>query len=343
MITSVSRLRAFAVAATVLTTAALAASACPAGSAGATPTTRMLAAAPAVSTTHPFSDPVYYPLHAAMWMNCVRHNPGCNHDKGFWSIDMVVPTKNAKVGVYAMGAGIVHVQVAHGTPCPSSTSSFGTSIWIDHGVGVVSRYGHFASLSVHTGEYVAVGQLLGLTGTTGKRSNCVNTYLDYEVLHHGLGGTPAEIKTTRACAQSSSAHSSTWPTALNSSWTTWDKVPMGGHPPNKIPAAYTGCLPSGAPKTPGKPSGVSITRSGSGSLTVHWTHATTSSVVLQFGAYKSGKLPAVQNLTYLTVAGSKTSYKLTHLRNGTKYGVKISFHNSVGFGRPSSIYTGTPV
>ena len=46
----------------------------------------------------------------------------------------------------------------------------GQSIYIDHGMGVITRYFHLSSISVSEGEKVAAGQTIGLAGATGRAS-----------------------------------------------------------------------------------------------------------------------------------------------------------------------------
>ncbi len=46
----------------------------------------------------------------------------------------------------------------------------GRSIYIDHGMGIVSMYFHLSKSLVHKGEYVKKGQIIGLSGATGRVS-----------------------------------------------------------------------------------------------------------------------------------------------------------------------------
>lgn len=301
-------------------------------------------ALPSPSTDHPFSDPVWYPLQAEMWMNCAGGgswsvNPGCGSHKPFFSIDEVDPKTYDHPLVFAMGAGIVHIITAHGASCPASPTSFGTSLYIDHGGGVVSRYGHFSSLLVSNGQRVVAGQRIGRIGTTGKGGNCSHSYLDYEVMHHGIKGTSAFIGTLKAC-KGSATTASTWPTALG--YSAWNKVPMGGSPPKMIPAAGSHCLPTKAPATPNPPTGFTLSH-GSGYVTVHWTRQSSArSVLVQWAATVSGRLPSPEKLHYTIVPGTASSTKISGLHNGTRYGFKVSFHNTVGYSRPTTTHTTVP-
>ncbi len=58
-------------------------------------------------------------------------------------------------------------------------NSYGTMIEIDHGYGVVTRYGHNAKNFVKVGDRVKRGMLIGLVGNTGKSTG---PHTHYEVL-----------------------------------------------------------------------------------------------------------------------------------------------------------------
>jgi murein DD-endopeptidase MepM/ murein hydrolase activator NlpD len=70
--------------------------------------------------------------------------------------------------VRASAAGRVTRAGAHG--------SYGNQVAIDHGVlgGLALRtsYGHLSSMAVSTGQFVAAGQLIGRSGTTGSSTGC---------------------------------------------------------------------------------------------------------------------------------------------------------------------------
>ncbi|MBU4315178.1 peptidoglycan DD-metalloendopeptidase family protein [Patescibacteria group bacterium] len=66
---------------------------------------------------------------------------------------------------------------------------YGYLVEIDHGNGIVTRYGHHASLYVTQGQYVNAGEALGLCGTTGNSSG---THLHLEVIVNGVRKNPLE-------------------------------------------------------------------------------------------------------------------------------------------------------
>lgn len=66
---------------------------------------------------------------------------------------------------------------------------YGYAVDIDHGNGIITRYGHHAALYVSAGEYVSAGQAIGLCGTTGTSTG---THLHFEVIVNGVKKNPLE-------------------------------------------------------------------------------------------------------------------------------------------------------
>jgi murein DD-endopeptidase MepM/ murein hydrolase activator NlpD len=58
---------------------------------------------------------------------------------------------------------------------------FGLSLFISHGFGVVTRYGHLSSTTVKVGQRVRRGDPIAMTGSTGRSTG---PHLHYEVLVH---------------------------------------------------------------------------------------------------------------------------------------------------------------
>ncbi|MFQ5877051.1 MAG: M23 family metallopeptidase, partial [Acidobacteriota bacterium] len=58
---------------------------------------------------------------------------------------------------------------------------FGNSIFISHGYGIVTRYGHLQAAKVRVGQRVKRGDVVGLVGSTGRSTG---PHLHYEVLVH---------------------------------------------------------------------------------------------------------------------------------------------------------------
>jgi murein DD-endopeptidase MepM/ murein hydrolase activator NlpD len=66
---------------------------------------------------------------------------------------------------------------------------YGNTIILDHGLGLMTLYGHLSTVSVKAGDTVAKGQEIGRTGTTGL---AIGDHLHYEVLVNGVSVTPLE-------------------------------------------------------------------------------------------------------------------------------------------------------
>jgi murein DD-endopeptidase MepM/ murein hydrolase activator NlpD len=64
---------------------------------------------------------------------------------------------------------------------------YGNMIEIDHGYGVVTRYGHNSKHLVKVGDYVKRGQVISLVGSTGRSTG---PHLHYEVLLHNIPVSP---------------------------------------------------------------------------------------------------------------------------------------------------------
>lgn len=72
---------------------------------------------------------------------------------------------------YAAAGGVVQFAGAR--------NGYGNTVEIDHGNGLITRYGHFYSLYVTSGQSVSAGDPLGRCGSTG---NSTGTHLHFEVI-----------------------------------------------------------------------------------------------------------------------------------------------------------------
>ena len=70
-----------------------------------------------------------------------------------------------------------------------NAGGYGNFVIIDHGNGIVTRYGHHAKLYVNAGDQVKKGQAIGLCGTTGRSTG---THLHFEVMVNGGFRNPLE-------------------------------------------------------------------------------------------------------------------------------------------------------
>lgn len=92
--------------------------------------------------------------------------------------------------VYAVAAGSVRYTQDGWTPAHGVGGmwSFGNSVFIEHGDGWISAYGHLSALAVVSGETVTQGQLIGYIGSTG---NSTGPHLHLALYHNrnaGIGG-----------------------------------------------------------------------------------------------------------------------------------------------------------
>ena len=79
--------------------------------------------------------------------------------------------------------GEPYAAAASGTIVAAGWSGgYGNMILIDHGNGVMTRYGHASRLLVSVGQHVSQGQTIGLVGTTG---NSTGPHLHFEVILNG--------------------------------------------------------------------------------------------------------------------------------------------------------------
>ena len=81
--------------------------------------------------------------------------------------------------VYAPADGLVTYSAAFGT--------YGNFVAINHGYGMVTRYGHLSRMRVKPGELVKRGQLIANIGNTGRSTG---PHLHYEVLLNGIHVNP---------------------------------------------------------------------------------------------------------------------------------------------------------
>lgn len=286
-----------------------------------------------VSASHPYSDPIWYPLRVSSFMDCVKNNPGCKTPHSEWMMDVVPDGQGqrmSRAGVYAMGAGIVRYGDASGARC-GVENSYGTWIWIDHGAGTLSRYGHLSSITVRNGQYVAAGQQIGVVGTTGKRQNCHVAYTNFSIQHNGLKTTNGvEFKTLQACSARTGARQ-TWPTAI-SRYSRWNSMPTK----TLIPASSGSCIAARTPATAPRLSGVAIAR-GKGKLRVAWKRPAasyrTTVVMVEISEWHTGgrywDLP--RNSRWVAVSASKTSVTVGRLTRNRLHRVRVFTHNPAGW------------
>ena len=70
------------------------------------------------------------------------------------------------------------------------TGPYGNMVEIDHGMGVVTRYGHMKSVAVAVGDHVGFRQEIGVIGNTGRSTS---RHLHYEILVDGAPHDPGRV------------------------------------------------------------------------------------------------------------------------------------------------------
>jgi murein DD-endopeptidase MepM/ murein hydrolase activator NlpD len=70
--------------------------------------------------------------------------------------------------------------------------AYGNLLIVDHGFGLVTKYGHLSSYLVKPGDHVTRGQVIGRVGNTGRSTGY---HLHYEVLANGRLLNPLELLT----------------------------------------------------------------------------------------------------------------------------------------------------
>ncbi|OGL67038.1 hypothetical protein A2856_00945 [Candidatus Uhrbacteria bacterium RIFCSPHIGHO2_01_FULL_63_20] len=68
-------------------------------------------------------------------------------------------------------------------------NGYGYTVEVEHGNGLVTRYGHHSKLYVKAGDAVKMGDLLAQTGTTGRSTG---THLHFEVIKNGKFQNPLD-------------------------------------------------------------------------------------------------------------------------------------------------------
>jgi murein DD-endopeptidase MepM/ murein hydrolase activator NlpD len=68
-----------------------------------------------------------------------------------------------------------------------NSGGYGNMVELDHGRGIVTRYGHMSAVLVHAGDHVTRGQQIGRMGSTGRSTG---NHLHYEVRIDGKPVNP---------------------------------------------------------------------------------------------------------------------------------------------------------
>lgn len=87
-------------------------------------------------------------------------------------------------GIYAADSGVV-THAGYGR----TTGGYGYYVDVDHGGGVLTRYGHASKIFVSVGDQVTKGQTIAMVGTTGRSTG---THLHFEVRVNGRVTNPLD-------------------------------------------------------------------------------------------------------------------------------------------------------
>jgi hypothetical protein len=307
------------------------------------------------STAHPFSDPVWWPLSTETKTDCYSGNPGCTSPRYHteWLMDPVSTNRSvagptAHEPVFAMGAGIVHYGVSRDVGCGQAHGR-GNFLWIDHGNGTLSWYGHLAwPFKAKNGQYVTARTQIAEIGNSGY-SNCRTFptlhYIDIAVERgatNGLNnGTYVQLSQLKACV---GGQVQSWPRDLpqnRGAWKKWNDVPRSQRGNEIIiPASdrSRSCIPA-TPRTPNRATSVRLVKAGSGALRASWARPTSgpapSSIVVNMQEYhpsihrwldlRKHTLPAAQRSTVFGKLHLKHTFRVT-----------VTFRNSVGYSARSA-------
>jgi len=66
-------------------------------------------------------------------------------------------------------------------------NGLGLAVYVSHGYGLTTRYGHLSKIEVETGQQVTRGDEIGRVGSTGRATGY---HLHYEVLQDGRSVNP---------------------------------------------------------------------------------------------------------------------------------------------------------
>ncbi|MGQ0466779.1 MAG: peptidoglycan DD-metalloendopeptidase family protein [Sporichthyaceae bacterium] len=312
--------------------------------------------AASVSKSHPFSDPVWWPLRTPSVVDCTKSNPGCSKHHHYYGIDVLSKdrddTRNyiEDAGVYAMGAGIVHMGDAKGRACGKTYSSttFGKWVWIDHGGGVISRYAHLMDIAVKEGQYVSPDTRLGTVGNTGIKTptSCHIRYVNFSLKFPGIYGPAAGREFSRSTVGAADGkllacdlkgNTQVWPDALRlpGSPTRIEALPKK----TVLPKTGSSCR-SGSPKTASRPSDVKLSTAGSGALKATWPKAPrgVDKVRLELGEYHptTGEWDREKRERWKDLSPTTSSYTFKDLTHRKKWRVRVWFHTpKQGWSAPS--------
>jgi hypothetical protein len=302
----------------------------------------LITAAPAaasvpVDTAHPYSNPVWYPLRDAAQSDCEKSNPDplCVHGgkpyHGYWAMDIdEAKPFPANSPVMAMGAGIVHIGSTDHS-CGPDHQGLGAWVWIDHGNGVRSIYGHLGTIFATEGEYVTPTTRLAYVGNSGYAGCVSKPYWRYLYVAVKHDSAYVEIPHLYACPGGVKKE---WPQQLAPGYTSWNTMPV--HTP--LPATNDACITKAA--TPNRPAAPAAYRVKAGEVHYLWTRpANVVRAVLEVQEWHPS-LNAYTADRKVTTTASGTY--VTGMLSGRPYRARLWFYNYGGYSLASGWTVKTP-
>ena len=300
-------------------------------------TTPTATAAPSLQAlaSHPYSDPVWFPLRAPATIGCAKSGCGTSADHGYDAIDWLGRQGDP---VYAAGAGVAHVGGSSGACSGSGEVDGGRWVWIDHGGGVVSRYHHLSSIAIQDGQLVTPAVRIGAMGHSGDVPPCTTNYLHFEVRQGGVRGERVDVGSLRGCAADGPLQ---LPQALGSS--SWNAP--GLHPARRLttPRLDSSCLTPDWATTGASPAPRLGRSDGAVNVAVDVPRGAKEWVV-----HLEIWRPSLDTWRTLTVtrvaAGTPSIVFRDEVENGRRYRVQAAVHQGRGWSRWSEAreVLGTP-
>lgn len=136
------------------------------------------APAPPLYETGP-SAPTHWPLAIAGFVTRGQVASADSGGEAHKGIDIAVPLGSA---VRAAGGGVVETA--------STDSAFGLYVLVRHPDGYETLYGHASRLLVHEGDSVSAGQVIALSGSSGRSTA---PHLHFEIRHDGASIDPLTL------------------------------------------------------------------------------------------------------------------------------------------------------
>jgi len=106
------------------------------------------------------------------------------------TFNRVVQSRHHGVDLFARLGDSIHVANKGVVALVADHYYAGRSVWVDHGAGLLTVYLHLSKPLVATGDTVALGQVIGLVGNTGR---VVAPHLHWSALYGGISVDPMDL------------------------------------------------------------------------------------------------------------------------------------------------------